>query len=181
MYEPGLHVPLLVRGPGVRPGAATALFALNTDLAPTMLEFAGLPVPSDMHGRSLLPILRGGRPADWRTSVYYRYYNDPGFHNTRAHYGVRTATHKLIHYFTKNAWELFDLVRDPTEQRNLAADPAQRGRLAELKVELARLQRELGDTPENVRGSPRSGPRLPADLPELGDKSVTEAIAAAGG
>ena len=64
--------------------------ALNVDFAPTFLDAAGLPVPADMQGRSLLPVLRGRTPADWRTSMYYRYYHDPGDHNTRAHYGVRT-------------------------------------------------------------------------------------------
>ena len=59
------------------------------------------------------------RPADWRTSWYYRYYHDPGHHNTAAHYGVRTATHKLIYYWKKDAYELFDLTKDPTEQHNL--------------------------------------------------------------
>jgi arylsulfatase A-like enzyme len=62
---------------------------------------------------------RGGAPADWRTSVYYRYYDCPGAHRTQQHYGVRTARHKLIHYFNKGAYELFDLAADPLEQRNL--------------------------------------------------------------
>ena len=62
-----------------------------------------------MQGRSLLPLLRGETPADWRTAIYYRYYHDPGHHDTRAHYGVRTATHKLIHFWKKDQWELFDL------------------------------------------------------------------------
>ncbi len=65
------------------------------------------------------PILRGRTPADWRTSMYYRYYHDPGDHNTRAHYGVRTRTHKLIHFWKKDQWELFDLVNDPLELHNL--------------------------------------------------------------
>ena len=63
-----------------------------------------------MQGRSLLPVLRGRTPRDWRTSMYYRYYHDPGHHNTRAHYGVRTRTHKLIYFWKKDQWELYDLV-----------------------------------------------------------------------
>ncbi|MFM1748298.1 MAG: Choline-sulfatase [Verrucomicrobiota bacterium] len=179
MYEPGLHIPLLARGPGIKAGLVTDLFALNADFAPTFLEVAGLPVPADMHGRSLVPILRGEKPAKWRTSAYYRYYHDPGHHNTRAHYGVRTATHKLIHYWKKDAWEMFDLVKDPTEQRNLINDPAQAPRIAELKAELKRLQQELGDTGQFANEIPRDGVDAPVNIPVLGNKTVAEAIAAA--
>ena len=177
MYEPGLHIPLIVCGPGVKAGVVSDLFALNTDFAPTFLALAGAPIPSEMHGRSLVPLLRGERPPDWRTSIYYRYYHDPGDHNTRAHYGVRTATHKLIHYWKKDAWELFDLVQDPTEQRNLADDPAQAGKLGELRAEIGRLQKELGDTGQFADAVPKDGVDAPKNIVHLGVKSVTEAIA----
>jgi hypothetical protein len=78
--------------------------------------------------------------------VYYRYYHDPGHHNTRAHLGVRTATHKLIHYWKIDQWELFDLIRDPNEMKNLASDPASQTVMADLKARILRLQAELGDT-----------------------------------
>jgi arylsulfatase A-like enzyme len=178
MYEPGLHIPLLARGPGVKPGSSTKLFATNADFAPTFLELAGLPVPADMHGRSLVPLFRGESPRTWPTSVYYRYYHDPGHHNTRAHYGVRTTTHKLIHYWKKDMWELFDLTRDPTEQRNLIGDPAQAGRIAELKAEIVRLQKQLGDTGQFANAIPRDGVDAPKNVPVLGTKSVAQAIAA---
>src|SRR6185295_19571735 len=144
-YEPGLHIPFVARGPGIKPGAVTDLFALNADFAPTFLDFAGLKVPADMHGRSLVPILRGEKPADWRTSIYYRYYHDPGHHNTRSHYGVRTATHKLIYYWKKDQWELFDLVKDPDELHNIYNDSGQQRVAAKLKAELHRLKKELKD------------------------------------
>ena len=96
MYEPGLRAPLIVRGPGIEAGITPTSFVANVDLAPTYLDLAGLPIPASMQGRSLVPLLHGQTPADWRTSIYYRYYHDPGNHNTAAHYGVRTATHKLI-------------------------------------------------------------------------------------
>ena len=96
--------------------------AINPDFAPTFLDIAGLPVPADMQGRSLVPLLKGERPADWRTSWYYRYYHDPGDHNTRAHYGVRTDTHKLIYFWKKDQWEMYDLVEGPGR----AAQPLQR-------------------------------------------------------
>ncbi len=177
MYEPGLHIPLIVRGPGVKAGAVNDLLALNADFAPTFLELAGAKIPADMHGRSLVPLLRGERPPEWRTSIYYRYYHDPGDHNTRAHYGVRTATHKLIYYWKKDAWELFDLVRDPTEQKNLADDPTQAAMLAELKAEIVRLQKELGDTGQFADSVPKDGVDAPKNLPRLGVKTIAEAVA----
>jgi arylsulfatase A-like enzyme len=179
MYEPGLHIPLIVRGPGIKAGANTGLFALNADFPPTFLELAGAKIPSDMHGRSLVPILRGEKPRDWRTTMYYRYYHDPGHHNTRAHYGVRTATHKLIHYWKKDMWELFDLTRDPTEQKNLIDDPKQAGKISELKAEIVRLQKLYGDTGQFADSFPRDSVDAPKNVPILGKKSIKEAIAAA--
>ncbi len=187
MYEPGLRVPLLARGPGIRAGITPAEFVANIDIAPTILDLASLPVPDSMQGRSLAPLLRGEHPADWRSSVYYRYYHDPGHHNTRAHCGVRTATHKLIQYWKKDAWEMYDLVADPNEQHNLlfdpaeAASPAVAARFAELKAELERLQREYGDT--GLYADPATWPAGGVDgmaegRAALGRMGVAEAIAA---
>ncbi len=146
MYEESLRMPFLVRWPAaIKPGTHSEAMALNVDFAPTFLDAAGVAVPGDMQGRSLLPVLRGRTPADWRTAMYYRYYHDPGDHNTRAHYGVRTATHKLIYFWKKDQWELFDLVRDPSELHNLYGQPGQEQLTATLKAELLRLKRELGD------------------------------------
>jgi len=146
MYEESLRMPFLVRWPGtIKPGARSDAIALNVDFAPTFLEVAGLPVPAGMQGRSLLPILRGRTPADWRTSMYYRYYHDPGDHNTRAHYGVRTRTHKLIYFWKNDQWELFDLTTDPFELHNLYGQPGQERLTASLKAELARLKAAVKD------------------------------------
>jgi arylsulfatase A-like enzyme len=146
MYEESLRMPFLVRWPAaIKAGTRSDAIALNVDFAPTFLETAGIPVPADMQGRSLLPILRGRTPADWRTSMYYRYYHDPGDHNTRAHYGVRTRTHKLIYFWKKDQWELFDLVNDPSELHNLYGQPGQEALTATLKAELARLKRAVRD------------------------------------
>src|SRR4029450_13717350 len=82
---------------------------------------------------------------DWRTSMYYRYYHDPGDHNTRAHYGVRTATHKLIYFWKKDQWELFDLANDPYELHNLYGEPGLEQLTATLKAELSRLKQSVGD------------------------------------
>jgi arylsulfatase A-like enzyme len=146
MYEESLRMPFLVRWPAaIKAGTRRDTIALNVDFAPTFLDAAGLPVPADMQGRSLLPILRGRTPADWRTSMYYRYYHDPGDHNTRAHYGVRTRTHKLIYFWKKDQWELFDLVNDPFELHNLYGQPGQEKLTATLKAELTRLKQAVRD------------------------------------
>ena len=147
MYEASLRMPFLVRWPaGIKRGTKSRAIALNVDFAPTFLDAAGIPAPADMQGRSLLPILRGRPPADWRTSMYYRYYHDPGDHDTRTHYGVRTTTHKLIYFWKKDQWELFDVVNDPDELHNLYGEPGQEQLTATLKTELYRLKKELGDT-----------------------------------
>ncbi len=146
MYEESIRMPFLVRWPaGIKPGTRSDALALNIDFAPTFLEVAGLPPSRDMQGRSLVPVLGGRTPADWRTSMYYRYYHDPGDHNTRAHYGVRTRTHKLIDFWKKEQWELFDLVNDPYELHNLYGEPGQEGLTATLKAELGRLKKEVRD------------------------------------
>ena len=147
MYEESLRMPFLVRWPGViKSGSTTDAMALNIDFAETFLDAAGVPVPPAMQGRSLVPIMKGQTPVDWRTSMYYRYYHDPGDHNTRAHYGVRTATHKLIYYWKKDQWELFDLRADPSELKNLYGLPGQEAITRKLKAELLRLKAAYGDT-----------------------------------
>jgi arylsulfatase A-like enzyme len=146
MYEESIRMPFLVRWPAaIPPGTKSDALALNVDFAPTFLDAARLPPSAEMQGRSLLPLLRGRTPPDWRTSMYYRYYHDPGDHNTRAHYGVRTRTHKLIYFWKKDQWELFDLVNDPYELHNLYGQPGQEALTEKLKAELARLKREVRD------------------------------------
>jgi arylsulfatase A-like enzyme len=158
MYEESLRMPFLVRWPAaIKAGARSSAMALNTDFAPTFLAAAGLPVPDSMQGRSLLPVLRGRTPADWRTSMYYRYYHDPGDHNTRAHYGVRTATHKLIYFWKKDQWELFDLVKDPQELHNLYGQPGQEELTATLKAELVRVKKEARDDDQLANEQPPNG------------------------
>lgn len=158
MYEESIRMPFLVRWPGrIHPGGTQAAMALNVDFAPTFMEIAGQPAAPEMQGRSLAPLLRGERPPDWRTSWYYRYYHDPGDHNTRAHYGVRTETHKLIHFWKQDQWELYDLTRDPEELHNLYADPASAGTVTRLKAELKRLKAEVRDNDEFAEQQPPPG------------------------
>jgi arylsulfatase A-like enzyme len=148
MYEESLRVPLIVRWPGVvRPGSENGDMVSNLDFAPTFLEAAGVPVPADMQGRSLVPLLKGETPADWRRSFYYHYYEFPGPHSVARHYGVRTARHKLIHFYQLGEWELYDLEKDPDEARNVYDDPAYADTVRELQKELDRL-RALYRVPE---------------------------------
>jgi arylsulfatase A-like enzyme len=173
MYEETLRMPFIVRWPAViKPGQVQDGMANNTDFAPTFLDAAGAAVPVEMQGRSLLPLLKGERPADWRRSVYYRYYHDPGHHNTRAHYGVRTETHKLIHFWKSGQWEMYDLVKDPAEMRNIYNDQSQQKVVAELKAELFRLKKELKDDDQFAD-------KLPFDDVDTADSSAKEAKPAA--
>ncbi len=158
MYEESLRMPFLVRWPaGITAGTESDAIATNVDFAATFLDAAGLAAPADMQGRSLLPVLRGRTPADWPTSMYYRYYHDPGHHNTRAHYGVRTRTHKLIHFWKKAQWELFDLRTDPSELHNLYGQAGHESLTAALKTELARLKVALRDEDQFANEQPPAG------------------------
>jgi arylsulfatase A-like enzyme len=158
MYEESLRMPFLVRWPGhVKPGTTNAGMILNVDFAPTLLAAAGQPVPADMQGRSFLPLLKGKVPADWRTSMYYRYYHYPMDHRVQPHYGVRTARHKLIYFNKIDQWELFDLEKDPHEVKNVYADPAYAGAVKELKAELYRLKKELKDEDQFADKLPPAG------------------------
>lgn len=158
MYEESIRMPFLVRWPGrIRPGSVQEALAINADFAPTFMELAGLQTPAEMQGRSLVPLFAGGKPGDWRESFYYRYYHDPGHHNTRAHYGVRTSTHKLIYFWRKDQWELYDLVRDPEESHNVYHDPDQQPLVTRLKAEMYRLKKELKDEDQYAEKQPADG------------------------
>lgn len=149
MYEESLRMPLLVRWPGVAPtGVETESLVQNLDFAETFLDIAGADIPTDMQGHSLLPLLRGTTPPDWRESIYYHYYEYPAVHMVRRHYGVRTDRYKLIYFYNLDEWELYDLQRDPHELRNLYGNPFYEEITAELKQELAKL-RELYAVPED--------------------------------
>jgi arylsulfatase A-like enzyme len=161
MYEESLRMPLVIRYPrGARAGQVCPDIVLNLDFAQTFMDFGECPAPGHMQGRSFRPLLEGRRPSDWRDSMYYRYWMHKGDHNVSAHYGVRTAGHKLIYYYAdalkqpgtvderhKPEWELFDLARDAREMRNVYHDPAYAGTVKELTVELHSLQRACGDAP----------------------------------
>ncbi len=161
MYEESLRMPLLVRfPPKVAAGSVVDAMVSNLDFARTLLDVAGVDASDEMQGRSFRGIAAGMPvPEDWPTSFYYRYWMHLTDHGVPAHIGIRTATHKLIHYYgealgtsasidapTEPEWELFDLQADPMELNNIYDDPAQTSLVAELTAELYRLKDEAGDT-----------------------------------
>jgi len=167
MYEESLRVPFLVRFPReIKPGSTCDRIVLNVDYAPTLLDVAGVAVPGDMQGHSFRPLLRGEKPADWRTAMYYHYYEYPGPHKARPHYGVRNDRYKLICFYTINEWELFDLQKDPRELKNVYADPAYADTVKQMHAELERQRKELKDSAELdeqfLKKQPRAKPTKPA-------------------
>ena len=161
MYEESLRMPFLIRYPReVAPGSINRDMILNVDFPATFLDCAGTEVPSSFQGRSFRSLLRDETPADWQTSMYYRYWMHGAHHNVCAHYGVRTLRYKLIYYYgdplgqegavgpkERPEWELFDLERDPSEMKNVYSDPEYAEVVASLKGELNRLQEKVGDVP----------------------------------
>jgi arylsulfatase A-like enzyme len=146
IFEESLRSPLLVRWPGrTRAGSTSRSLVSNIDFAETFLEAAGLPVPGDMQGRSLVPLLKGQTPDDWRIAFYYQYYEYPEPHHVRPHYGVVTDRYKLVRFDRPDidAWELFDLLNDPHELRNVYGEPAYRAVVDDMKQKLEYLRAEL--------------------------------------
>lgn len=146
MYEESFRTPLVMRLPGGARGDIVEMVQ-NIDYAPTFLELAGVAVPDDIQGVSLLPLLRGEHPAGWRRSLYYHFYEYPAEHMVRRHYGVRNDRWKLIHFYNDiDQWELYDLQEDPHELRNLYGLPEYAAPRREMTEELVRLQTQYGDT-----------------------------------
>jgi N-acetylglucosamine-6-sulfatase len=141
-YEESIRMPLLVRYPGlIKPGTVRDEVALNIDLAPTLLELAGVAVPATMQGRSLVPLLKGNRPA-WRNSFLIEYYSDTVFPriSQMGYKAVRTGRWKYIHYLElKDMDELYDLKVDSYEMKNLIKQPGAVNALSEMKKEMERL------------------------------------------
>jgi arylsulfatase A-like enzyme len=145
MYEESLRTPLLVRWPGVvKPASRNRDLVMNLDLAETFLDIAGVKPPASMQGASLMPLLRGKTPANWRDAIYYQYFEYPGWHAVRRQYGVRTQRYKLIHYYEVGEWELFDLARDPEELKSVYADPSYAPVVARMKRRLDGLRKQYG-------------------------------------
>ncbi|MGB0332799.1 MAG: sulfatase/phosphatase domain-containing protein, partial [Planctomycetota bacterium] len=147
MYEESLEMPFIIRWPGVVPaGAASDALIQNLDYAPTFLEAAGAEVPADMQGRSLLPVLGGETPGDWRDAIYYRYFEFPGPHQVAKHYGIRTDRYKLMYFHDLDQWEFYDLREDPDELTNVFGAPEHTARIARLATRLGEMKAAALDT-----------------------------------
>ena len=154
IFEESLRSPLLVRWPGVtKPGSVHGNIVSLVDFAETFLDIAGVKIPADMQGRSLVPLCKGETPADWRKSLYYHYYEFPVPHRVRPHYGVITDRFKLVHYYKPdvNDWELLDRQTDPLEVKNFYNDPAYAQTVKDLHAEVERLRKEVGETGDPPR------------------------------
>ena len=147
MYEESMHTPLIMHLPkDFKAKGEIPQMVQNIDYTPTFLELAGAPIPEDIQGISLVSLLKGEKPANWRKSLYYHFYEFPAEHMVKRHYGVRTDRYKLIHFYNDiDEWELYDLKEDPTEMCNLYGQPGYEKITEDLKAELVQLQIQYKD------------------------------------
>lgn len=177
MYEESFRTPCLIKWPGVtKPGSKTTAMAMNLDFAQTFLEAAGAEIPGDMQGLSLVPVLKGETPQNWRDSVYYHYYEYPGAHSVRKHYGVRTERYKLIHFYEPdvNEWELFDLVNDPNELKSVYNAAGYAEVQKKMHAELDRLRKQYQDDGSVVNFGAANARKVKIKLVETAAKRVVE-------
>jgi arylsulfatase A-like enzyme len=147
MYEESFRTPLVMRLPnGLSARGDIQQMVQNIDYAPTFLDLCGLPIPEDMHGISMLPLLKGEQPKDWRTSLYYHFHEFPAEHAVKRHYGVRTERYTLIHFYEDiDVWELYDLQTDPQQLNNIYGQKGTEKITKKLKKELLKLQQQYND------------------------------------
>ena len=146
-------MPFLIRWPSVlKPGSKPKELIQNIAYAPTFLEAAGLKVPNEVQGVSIVPVLKGDTK-DWRKSVYYAYY-EIGEHAVPQHFGVRTQTHKLFYLPGTDEWQMFDLVKDPEEMKSVYDDPEYSEKRKSLTKEYHRL-RTLYEAPSYEEHAPK--------------------------
>lgn len=147
MYEESFRTPLIVRWPGkVKAGSVNSDLVQNLDFAQTFLEACGAKIPTDMQGQSLLPLLKNQK-TEWRDAIYYHYYEYPGIHAVKRHYGVRTNQYKLIHFYHDiDEWELYDLEKDPNEMNNVIDAAEYQEIKSDMLTRLAELQVQYQDS-----------------------------------
>ncbi len=147
MYEESMHTPLIMHLPkGLDKRGDIPQLVQNIDYAPTFLELADIKIPEDIQGVSLVPLLKGEVPKDWRKALYYHFYEYPAEHMVKRHYGIRTDRYKLIHFYNDiDEWELYDLKEDPAEMHNIYGKQGAEEIVKDLRAELLRLQEQYND------------------------------------
>lgn len=149
MYEESMTMPFIAAWPEkIEPGTKSTALIQNIDYAPTFLNAAGAPLPEDMQGRSIMPLFetKGEKPSDWRSELYYHYYEYPSVHMVPRHYGIRTERYKLMHFYQfGDEWEFYDLKNDPDELTNLYGQESMQKEIAETRDRLKKLQAFYGD------------------------------------
>jgi arylsulfatase A-like enzyme len=147
MYEPSLRMPFVIRYPDkIEAGRQNEDIMMNIDFAPTLMDFAGIPIPDEIQGKSFKSRLLESPASDWREAMYYHYYEYPFWHHVQPHYGIRSEKHKLIHfYYDIDTWEFYDLEKDPDELNNLINDEAYQDLIEEMKQQLSELQKQYQD------------------------------------
>lgn len=143
-YEESLRVPLIVFDPRRRQHAETDAVSLNVDIPPTLLDLAGVTLPASYQGRSLAPLLEGGRPRNWRRDFFFEHLFERA--NIPKSEGVRDARYTYIRWFDQQpvVEELYDRRRDPDQMRNLVADPRRSGELDRLRRRTDELRDRYG-------------------------------------
>jgi arylsulfatase A-like enzyme len=146
MYDVSMQAPMLMRWPGkIKPGSVNTNMTQTIDYAPTMLDAAGIKVPDFMQGLSLVPSMTGKQKIIPRHNLYYHFYEYGADHTVLQHLGIRGERYKLIYFYPVNEWELYDLKKDPQEQKNLIKSTAHQKVLMEMKNELLKLRNQYDD------------------------------------
>lgn len=148
MYEQSLRTAFVMRYPGViKPGTEINSFTLGQDWSATLLDAAGIKVPKEIQGVSVMPLVKGKKAPNWRKQVYYHYYEFPQPHYVYPHFGMRTEQYKLIRFYGGiNNWELYDLKTDPQEMKNIYDMKKNTTVVAQLKTQLRNLMVQYKDT-----------------------------------
>ncbi|NLU95544.1 sulfatase [Chitinophaga sp. Ak27] len=147
IYNESLKTAFAIRYPGViKPGTKLDALVSNTDWAPTILDIAGAKIPSEIQGRSFLPLLKHQPVKDWRKAAYYHYYEYPEPHHVSPHFGLRTKDYMLARFYKGvNSWELFDLKKDPNQLKNVYNNPSYAAIKQQLLQQLKALILEYDD------------------------------------
>lgn len=154
MYDESFKTPLIIKWPGVtKSKSSNEDMVMNLDFAETILDMAGQPIPADMQGKSMVPLLKSEQKIPFRDAVYYHYYESGDEHNVAKHIGVRTQKYKLIYFYELKDWELYDLKKDPNEMKNVFKNTSYQKIGNNLRIKLKALQKTYQDPEPNLENT----------------------------